>query len=54
MKFSDQQKTVNTRNNDLGLKHRFRETSTEENDHFCIRPTIWNRIPEFLRKKKKI
>ena len=42
------------RNSYFKLNHTFRKTSTGQNDLSYIGPVIWNKIPEILRKTRKL
>ena len=43
---------INTRSSFLKLNHPFRKSSTGKKGLSYIEPTIWNRIPEILKKTK--
>ena len=43
---------INTRSSFLKLNHPFRKSSTGKKGLSYIGPTIWNRIPEILKKTK--
>ena len=45
---------INTRNSFLKLSHPFKKTSTGQKGLSYIGPAIWNRIPEVLKKTKKL
>ena len=43
---------INTRNSCFKLNHPFRKTSIGQNGLFYIRPAVWNKTPEILKKTK--
>ena len=45
---------INMRNSFLKLNHHFRKTSTRQKSLSYIGPTIWNRIPEIIKKNRNL
>ena len=45
---------INMRNSFLKLNHHFRKTSTRQKSLSYIGPTIWNRIPEIIKKTRNL